>query len=733
MKQLHYTLRPCFRIAGILSLLAFVSSGRALAQIITNPPIPVVTIVATDPIASVSGDTGTFTLYRYGDTNASLVVYCSIGGTASNGVDYAVISNLITIPAGVRSNTITITPINHGQTNVQTVDLQLGGSPLMIPVNYTIGYPSNATVFIEGNGVTNLPPLVKMIYPMSGATFYTPTNIVLAAKAVDLDGSVTHVEFFAGTNDLGPGMMVVLDPPGVNGVTGPVWILNWTSVPVGSYSLTAVATDNGGASTTSDPVSITVLPGPPLTNLPPVVSIVTPTNGQVFYSGVVCPPCLTNNPPCLLPCYVVQANIPICAYASDPDGYVTTVEFFANGNSLGVRTNCVPCANPVNPFCLLWSNAPPGNYVLTAVATDNGGASTVSPPVNISIVTPPPPTNRPPVVRITSPPDGAIFRAPVDIPIFAYAFDPEGFVVSVEFFDGTNDLGPGHVVPCAVPTAICSNCPPPVCPYLFVWTNAPLGMHPLTAIATDNAGLSTVSSPVNITVLPPPPPATNRPPIVTIVATDPLAIEGTNCWVWPGVTNTTPTWSNWPVAISACRFFTNCGPKNAIFTVRRFGDTNNTLTVPYVIGGTATNSVDYIPLPGIVTIPAGERAAMITVVPIDDGPPDITSTVILKLLPSTNTPQDYLVGFPGRAAALILDGPFPWPATGMLPGPCFHLSASGPNGAWFRIEYSTDLLNWTPVCINQVVNGTIEFVDPDTQTTGSRFYRAVPVLNAPLQ
>ena len=79
----------------------------------------------------------------------------------------------------------------------------------------------------------------------------------------------------------------------------------------------------------------------------------------------------------------------------------------------------------------------------------------------------------------------------------------------------------------------------------------------------------------------------------------------------------------------------------------RFGATNDDLDVAYAIGGTATNGVDYVALPGLVTIPAGERRADITIVPLDDGPPDITSTVILKLVPDA-TGTNYLLGYPAR-------------------------------------------------------------------------------------
>jgi hypothetical protein len=698
---------PLIKLPLRIFCLCVLASVQLRAQITT---MPVVTIQATDPLASWSGDSGTFTFFRDGPTNQTLNVFYLIGGSATNGVDYAKIGSLVTIPAGLRTNTVTISTINNGQTNIETVVLKLAASPLGIPQNYLFGYPASATVFITPADMTNLPPLVKIYTPTNGALLSSSQNVQLGAFGADLDGYVTSVEFFAGTQSLGVvSNGAIVDPPFPDGA-GPdsrAFFLTWSNPAPGAYVLTAKATDNGGASSVSEPVDVTVVSEPPPTNIPPVVKISEPAGGATFYS---------------------PANIGICANAFDVDGFVATVQFFAGTQLLGIRTNNPMSAGPQNPFCLLWSNVPPGNYTLSAVATDNGGLSTTSGPVAILVAQGPPPTNYPPLVRITSPPNGAVFRAPLNLPLYAFAFERGGIIASVEFFDGTNNLGAGTgfcLGPVANPDWQTNTCPTNL--FVLTWSNAAPGAYAISAVATDNGGNLATSSPVKITILSSPPPPTNRPPIVSVVASDPLAIEGTNCWPWLGLAGGSPSWSEWIGPSSVWRLFTNCGPKNASFTVHRWGDTNGDLTVSYEVGGTATNGIDYLPLSGSVVIPAGQRRADVTVVPLDDGPPDISSTVVLKLASSTN----YVLGYPKKAAVLIIDSQVPRLGSGLLSDDSFHLGVPGPDGAWFHIDYSTDLLNWTSLCTNQVVNGSIDFIDPDASTNQSRFYRTVPESTTP--
>ncbi len=92
--------------------------------------------------------------------------------------------------------------------------------------------------------VANNPPLVSITSPTNGASFAAGTSVTIEATASDSDGTVTNVEFFDGTTSLGA---VSSSPYSVTVHLG-----------TGSHTLTAVATDNAGAATTSQAITVNV-------------------------------------------------------------------------------------------------------------------------------------------------------------------------------------------------------------------------------------------------------------------------------------------------------------------------------------------------------------------------------------------------------------------------------------------------------------------------------------------
>ena len=324
---------------------------------------------------------------------------------------------------------------------------------------------SATSAAVDISVVTNLPPRVVITKPANGATILGPTNLTLAATAFDPDnGTVTQVEFFEGATSLG----VVTNMPAtyvtnrheVVRVKNTSFRLAWNGVAPGAYTLTAVATDNDGATTTSQPVGIAVV-----TNLPPRVRIESPGEVTAYYA---------------------PGTIGICALASAPGGTVTSVEFFSGTNSLGLVTNGTSVTNHegiYSQYCFTWSGVASGTYSVTAVATDSTGATGASAPVSITVVPLPPPS-----LKVST--SGDRYVAPANIWIYSTPRHFPDSVAAVQYFAGSNSLG-------------VSTNPPS---FWFQWTNVPAGVYTLTATATDVAGTNTVTSPaVSVSV------TTNRP------------------------------------------------------------------------------------------------------------------------------------------------------------------------------------------------------------------------------
>lgn len=190
--------------------------------------------------------------------------------------------------------------------------------------------------------VVNAPPTVSIDSPTNGASFTALAIIPITASATD-DVSVTNVAFFDGGTFLGQ----------TNNTPYTITV----SLTNGGHALTAVAWDNLGLATTSAAVNVTVTAA----NVPPSVTITNPPESATFGN---------------------TDTVTIQITASDTDGIVTNVQLF-NGTALLAS---FPSTGPYNfsgrsiagSFAL-------GTNTLTAVATDNLGASTTSAPAHVII------------------------------------------------------------------------------------------------------------------------------------------------------------------------------------------------------------------------------------------------------------------------------------------------------------------------------------------------------------
>ena len=168
----------------------------------------------------------------------------------------------------------------------------------------------------------NWPPGVSLTSPLHGNTYVGPASIGLSAAAWDPDGAIAHVRFYVNG--------VLLDTD----VAAP-YEFAWSNVPAGTYTFSAVATDNAGVARGSNAAVVTVNnPGP---------SVVT--------SVVVSPAVIAPG----------QAAA-VIAYGTNPCGLVHIS--FGDGN--GQHFPIVQL-----PFGVSYAWPSPGTYTVTATGHGN--------------------------------------------------------------------------------------------------------------------------------------------------------------------------------------------------------------------------------------------------------------------------------------------------------------------------------------------------------------------------
>ncbi len=341
-----------------------------------------------------------------------------------------------TVPAQALPGDKAINPADPPQTS-QTVDPMVTATQAVADASTM---QLSAPVTLAAAAADTTPPTVNLTAPANGAT--VSGNVTISANAADNVG-VTGVQFLV---DGGPlGAEVTSAPYSLS--------VDASGAANGPYTLTAVARDTSGNTTTSAPVVVTLANGVGDTTAP-TVNLTAPANGAT-----------------------VSGNVTLSANAADNVG-VAGVQFLVDGGPLGAEDTSAPYSLSVDA-----SGAANGPYTLTAVARDTSGNTTTSAPVVVTLANGVGDTTAP-TVNLTAPANGATVSGTVTIS--ANAADNVG-VAGVQFLV---DGGPLGAEVTSAPYSLSVDA-----------SGAANGPYTLTAVARDTSGNTTTSAPVTVNVL----------------------------------------------------------------------------------------------------------------------------------------------------------------------------------------------------------------------------------------
>jgi len=287
------------------------------------------------------------------------------------------------------------------------------------------------------------PIRVDLVEPRSGMTFSLNSPIRLRAEASVAGGTIDHVEFVDGT-------VVVAT------TTRPPFEATWLMPSIGIHAIAARAYDNLGNAAASRSAFVET----PRRPRKPQVVLTTPHEGSITRLG---------------------NTVTFGAEVDAPDSSVSNVDFYADGELAGSIASA--------PFSLSWMPQYTGPHDVSAIVFDQAHFSSSSRTIKYVVtVDGNPPTGdaapgTPPSVVLTSPADGARFKASDTIHLSANANGGEGAVKSVDYFaDGV-----------AVASGKGSG-------WRAEWTHVSAGHHAITAQATTYQSHSAISLPISIDV-----------------------------------------------------------------------------------------------------------------------------------------------------------------------------------------------------------------------------------------
>jgi endoglucanase Acf2 len=265
--------------------------------------------------------------FRYASGNAAG------GGPFHLELDGQVISGTITVPS-----TSTTSWDVWATKTVANIPLTPGEHVLRVAFSSGEFNLAKMTFTRTGDLATSYPtanagPNLKVILPLTSTTIDGSASTESAAKALT----------YSWTQNYGPSVVQFSDATAVNTLI--------SGLAEGTYSLKLTVT-NTDLVTDEDELLVLVTN---TANALPTVSLVTPADNATFTEG---------------------KPVSITANASDFDGTIQQVSFYEGTTLISTDTS--------EPYAATW-NPVAGNYVLTAKATDNDGATSASQTANVTI------------------------------------------------------------------------------------------------------------------------------------------------------------------------------------------------------------------------------------------------------------------------------------------------------------------------------------------------------------
>jgi Tol biopolymer transport system component len=493
------------------------------------------------------------------------------------------------------------------------------------------------------------PPTVTITNPGNGSTSLVNTPITVTASATASVGVIASVQFYVNGTSLG------------TSTTFP-YSATWTPTAVGTYTLSALATDIFGNQAVSSNISVTI-------NAAPSVGIVSPIPNATIVVGTT-------------------QTVTATAAATTPGATISKVQFFANGASLGTINSA--------PYSVTWTPATAGSVSLTAIATDSNGTQTTSPAVVVTVTNGP---TTPPSVSITAPASGSSLSVNAPHTITASATAVNGNITSVQFFANNVSIGTTTTYP-----------------YSTTWTPTSLGTYALTATATDNNGATVTSSANAISVIDPSPSGP------TVSVTNPIA--GTSVVV--GTPQQLAVNAADAVGIISVQFFVNGQTLGGPVTTYPFTTIWTPTTPGiYTISAQATNSTGHQVTSANVAITATAASPSLPFVYLTSTPTNTKVTVDTSVFVSATAGDPdgavQTVGFyaNGKLIATTTTAPYATTWVPNAPG-TYSITAIATDNAGNQAVADPAILTALPQ-VGSVPVTALSFNDPsvDTPTTGA--------------